>query len=73
MSTRSAAFATTHGVINRVHGHHEHADDDPPNGLRAGFAIQFSLLWSGFDTVPIVARQEASTLRVSPEGILMMA
>jgi len=44
----------------------------PNQRLRPAFPC-FSRLWSVFETIPMVALQVWRIIRVSPEGILMMA
>ena len=72
MTTGLTTLATTHRVVHRVH------DDTAVVGTAAEPAAASSLA-ARFEsmvelpTTPIVARQVRSTLRVSPEGNLIIA
>src|SRR5699024_10880549 len=67
-ATRGAAFTTTVGVVDRVH---RHTADGRALALPAVATSlpQLMLPCSELPTSPTVARQRASTLRISPEGI----
>ena len=72
MSTGSTAFATTHRVINRVHGNPLTLGRRPNQRERPALP-DFSSAWSEFPTLPTVALHAAKTLRTSPEGNLIIA